>query len=74
MVGPGQAVVSAITREPVNHAEVVTREHRRKFFEEIGEHVARGAAVVAVSAFAPLFGVIDLSKPKDEGVRADTAA
>ena len=36
-----------------------------------GERVARGAAVVTVSAFAPLLGVIDLSEPKDEGVRPD---
>ena len=64
----------AVAGEPVDHAEVVSHENRGELFEEVGERVACGAAVVAVGALAPLLSGVDVAEPVDKGGGADAAA
>ena len=62
----------AVFRESVDHVEVVPRENRGELFEEVGERVACGAAVVAVGALAPLLSGVDVAEPVDKGGGADS--
>ena len=52
----------AVAHQSVDHLEVVAHEDREELAEEVLEGEARGAAVIAVGALAPLVGGVDVAQ------------